>query len=231
MKTMRNIIASTKQIRELDRKAIEEFGLPGLVLMENAGRGATRIALEMLTSPGSQTALVLCGKGNNGGDGFVVARHLHNALVAIETFLTAQVDDVDPESDAGINLHVVRKMGIPIRPVLLPEEAADLGERLRKADLIIDALLGTGLSGGVREPARTLIETINASGRPVLAIDTPSGLCTDTGRVLGVAVSARRTATFAAAKRGFYKAEGPERVGRLDVVDIGVPRALLEAIA
>jgi NAD(P)H-hydrate epimerase len=219
-----DITLTTEQVRRLDRIAIEEYGIPGAVLMENAGRGAADIALQMLGRKRGRV-LVLCGRGNNGGDGFVIARHLHNRGIAVALWLAARADEVKPESDAGINLRIVQKMKLPLIEGSDAARAKPIaGSRY---DLLVDALLGTGLSGEVREPMRTLIQQMNASGIPVLAVDTPSGLDTETGRVLGVAVRARRTATFAAAKRGFFLGEGPAHVGKLHVVDIGVPRELL----
>ncbi|HRU05067.1 MAG TPA: NAD(P)H-hydrate epimerase [Candidatus Brocadiia bacterium] len=223
-------VGTPSQIREIDRRAIEEYGLPGVVLMESAGAGAAAIALEMLPATSGMTALVLCGKGANGGDGFVIARRLHNAGVRAETLLAARASDIPPSSDAGVHLGVLRRMGLPLAEVLTVEEAEAAAPRLAACDLIVDALLGTGLTGEVREPIRTLIELAGRCGRPVLAVDTPSGLCGETGRVLGAALKATRTATFAAAKSGFFAGSGPALVGRLDVVDIGIPRELLEAL-
>ena len=223
----RPVTGSPEQMRRIDREAIEDYGLPGVVLMENAGRGAAAIALEMLPSPGNASVVVLCGKGNNGGDGFVVARHLHNAGVQVATWLTGCVADIPAGSDAGINLHVARRMGIDVVEVLTEADAHGARESLGRCDLVVDALLGTGLSGTVRPPVDTLVECLNACGRPVLSVDAPSGLCGDTGRILGVAVKATRTATFVAAKRGFFLGDGPGLIGRLHLVDIGVPRAVL----
>jgi NAD(P)H-hydrate epimerase len=221
------IVAATEEVRGLDRRAIEEYGMPGVILMENAGAGAARIALEMLGREGGRV-LILCGRGNNGGDGYVIGRHLHNSGVEVEFWLATTVEKVDPTSDAGINLRIIQKMGLPVREITDTASVPDIAAG--GYALLVDALLGTGLSGEVREPMRTLIERINASGVPVLAVDCPSGLDTDGGRVLGVAVKATRTATFAAAKKGFFVNNGPERVGKFDVVDIGIPRELLTAL-
>ena len=223
-------IGSPAQIREADRIAMEDYRLPGLALMENAGRAAARLALDMIERPREALVVIFCGKGNNGGDGFVVARWLRNAGVEVHVFLTAAVGDIPEDSDAGVNLSVARRMGVPVVEVLDAEGADAADARLPKADLIVDSLLGTGLAGEVREPTRSLIARINAARAPVLAIDTPSGLCGDTGRVLGGAVKADRTATFAAAKRGFFMGQGPEVVGELHVIDIGVPYQALEGL-
>ena len=215
------------EVREVDRRAIEEFGIPGMVLMENAGRGAADIAQAMLAGIDAPRVLILCGKGNNGGDGFVMARHLHNRGVPVETFYAGKAADAG-EGDGGANLRIVQKMSIPLAEVLTPEEVAALADPLAHYDLIVDALLGTGLQGEPREPTRSLIAAANASGRPVLAVDIPSGLDCDTGQALGDAVRATRTATFVAHKMGFTKPEARAYCGAVTVVDIGVPRCLAE---
>ena len=222
---------SREQIRELDRKAIEDYGIPGVVLMENAGRGAAQIASEMLGDLHGKRIVVFCGKGNNGGDGCVVARHLHNAGATVNIVLACPAQQIYPERDAGINLGIAMKM---IPPVLAADaeqtqlQAAGLAKR---ADLIIDALLGTGLTGDVREPYLSLIRLINAGDKPVLSIDIPSGLDANTGKVLRAAVRATRTATFVLAKDGFEANDGPKHTGTVTVVDIGVPATLVDQIA
>ena len=218
------IVLTTAQVRNLDKRAIEEYGMPGVILMENAGRGAAQVALTMLGRKPAR-ALMLCGRGNNGGDGFVVARHRHNQGVSVEFWIAASIDNVDPSSDAGINLRIARKMGLPMREITDASQVSPIPKG--GYDLLVDALLGTGLSGEVREPIRSLIRAINDSRIPVLAVDTPSGLNTDTGEILGVAVRATRTVTFAAAKQGFFRRTAPEYVGMLHVVDIGIPRELI----
>ena len=216
-----------EEVRDIDRRAIEEFGIPGLVLMENAGRGAADIAQAMLSGVDAPRVAILCGKGNNGGDGLVMARHLHNRGFPVETFYTGPTGDAG-KGDGAVNLRIVRKMGIPLEEVLTVDDAAALGARFDLYDLIVDALLGTGLTGEPREPARTLIEATNASGKLVLAADVPSGLDCDTGLPLGAAVRATRTATFAASKVGFTKPEAREYCGIVTVVSIGAPRCLVE---
>jgi NAD(P)H-hydrate epimerase len=219
------IVLTTEQVRALDKRAIEEYGMPGVILMENAGRGAAEIALTMLPRK-TPRVLILCGRGNNGGDGFVIGRHLHNHGVGVEFRLATSADKIDPASDAGVNLGIVQKMGLPLREIIDASQVQPIEKG--RYDLLIDALLGTGLSGEVREPTRSLIGAINNSGIPVLAVDTPSGLNTDTGEILGVAVRATCTVTFAAAKRGFFQGNARDYVGALHVVDIGIPLELLE---
>jgi hydroxyethylthiazole kinase-like uncharacterized protein yjeF len=212
--------ATREQIREVDRTAIEEYGMPGVILMENAGRGATEVALEMLAGKENAHAAVVCGRGNNGGDGFVIARHLHNRGVGVTVFLLAPREKIG--GDALINLQIAEKMGLDIRDA----QPTDLD--FSGCDLVVDAMLGTGLAGDVREPFLAAIKAVNAAGRPVLAVDIPSGLDADTGEILGDCVRAARTATFALPKVGFTRAAGPEMTGDVTVVDIGVPREILE---
>ena len=221
---------SREQIRQLDRRAMEEYGIPGVVLMENAGRGAADAACAMLGNPAKKRVVIFCGKGNNGGDGCVIARCLYNGGARVDIVLTCPVAEIEPESDAGINLAIVRNMGL--HPIVADSEAGRTSAAglAKQADLIVDALLGTGLSGEVREPHRSLIRLINAHDKPVLSVDIPSGIDANTGRVLRAAVRAARTGTFVLRKNGFDLAEGPAHVGEVTVVDIGVPFDLIEEV-
>jgi len=212
--------ATREQIREVDRTAIEEYGMPGVILMENAGRGAAQIALEMLGGKKDAHVAIVCGRGNNGGDGFVVARHLHNRGVGGTVFLLAPRETIG--GDALINLQIAERMGLDLRDA----QPGDLD--FSECGLVVDAMLGTGLAGEVREPFLAAIEAVNAAGRPVLAVDIPSGLDANTGEVLGDCVRANRTATFALPKVGFIRAAGPEMTGDVTIVDISVPREILE---
>ena len=215
-----------EQVRELDRRALEEYGMPGVMLMENAGCGAARVAAEMLGEPRGARVVVFCGRGNNGGDGYVLARHLHNRGARVEIVLACAPEMIAEGSDAGVNLAIVRAMGLPVRAADADRlEAAGLA---KAADLVVDALLGTGLTGDVREPYLSLIRLINACDKPVLSVDLPSGLEANLGAVLRAAVRATRTATFVLPKQGFYLLEGPAHTGRIEVIDIGIPRELVE---
>lgn len=206
-------------VRELDRRAIQDYGVPGVVLMENAGRGAAELARQMLGNSRGPV-VILAGRGNNGGDGYVVARHLANSGIVTRTFLLSPVQKIT--GDARVNLDIIIRMGLPVTAVHLERDSGLLADALNEAVLVVDALLGTGARGEVREPFRRAIELINESGKPVLAVDLPSGLDADTGEVRGVAVKATATATFLCPKLGLTRNAGPELAGRVVVVDIGV---------
>ena len=220
-----------EQARQTDRIAIEQYGIDGLILMENAGRWCAQVAAEMLGCPDGARVLVLCGKGNNGGDGFVMARHLSNWGAEPEVLLLAKTDDVlAAGTDASANLGVILNMGIPVVEVPAPEQVlAALRER-QDCDLIVDGLLGTGARGDVREPFLSAIRAVNDCPRPVLAVDVPSGLDCDTGEPLGEAVRADRTVTFVAGKVGFARPGAQQYTGRVEVAEIGIPRAVLDAV-
>jgi NAD(P)H-hydrate epimerase len=213
---------SRDAVRELDRRAVEAFGIPSLVLMENAGRGAAEVLLELGVAGAVH---VVCGKGNNGGDGFVVARHLDVHGRDVRVHLCCPPDEL--RGDALVNFEVLRRAGLPIGMVRSDGEMASLGPQLQSADWVVDALFGTGLRGPVKPPYDQIIGAMNDAGRPVLAVDIPSGLDCDTGRPLGSAVRARHTVTFVAVKRGFIQPGAREHTGQVHVAHIGVPRALL----
>jgi len=220
--------ATAAEMRELDRRSVDEFGIPALVLMENAGLRAADEAAKMLKTVSGAKVVVLCGRGNNGGDGFVVARHLYNKGACPQVFLASKIEDVLVRSDAaGMNLEMALNIGVAVKEVLDGEAAQQVPPALSTADLVVDALLGTGLSGKVREPVLALIRMVNECRRPVLAIDIPSGLCSDSGSVLGAAVKATKTVTFALPKQGFFIGEGPAHCGEIVTVDISIPRQLL----
>ncbi|MDB5390939.1 MAG: nnr 2 [Planctomycetaceae bacterium] len=222
---MSNLTLSRQEIRDVDRRAIEEFGIPGVVLMENAGRGIT----DSLCRQGCTGPVVICaGKGNNGGDGFVIARHL--AIRGIKTQVLLFCLPEQLQGDAAINYLILQRSGLAgsIVPALLYAEW--LAKELAGAEWIVDALLGTGTQGFIREPYLTAIDTINQSGKPVLAVDLPSGMDCDTGESLGACIRARHTATLVAAKPGFATDSGREFTGTVEVVEIGVPPLLIQEL-
>jgi NAD(P)H-hydrate epimerase len=215
---------SRQEVRELDRRAIEELGVPGVVLMENAGRAVA----EVLVRLGCQGPVAICcGKGNNGGDGFVIARHLDNRSIPVRVLLFARPEDLT--GDAAVNYQIIARSNLPIH--VYAGEAWDekaLEADLAKAEWVVDALFGTGLTGPVRKPLDGVIAAINARRSHVLAVDIPSGLDCDTGQPLGPTVRAELTVTFVAEKKGFANSSAKEWIGQVHVVDIGAPRCLRE---
>jgi len=217
-----------QELRELDRLAIEKYGVPGVVLMENAGANAARL-LESSGIPGP--VVIACGRGNNGGDGFVIARHLDAAGHRVRLLLAAA-----PEAyagDAAINLRIVERSGVSIICLANADEEAWRRE-LAGAAWIVDALLGTGAVGPPRGAIAIAITAINdlraAAGEApvrVLAVDLPSGLDADTGEAAGACVRADLTATFVAEKAGFANPAAAAFTGTVHVVGIGAPAALL----
>ncbi len=216
-----------EEMRELDRKAIEEYKIPGVILMENAGRNVAEEVLKMLNDPHQAKVAILCGKGNNGGDGFVVARHLHNQSISVEVFLIAKISDILKDGDAGTNLQILLNMKIPVKEIFDIPGVNSILKELNGYNILVDALFGTGLSGDVREPFETLINGVNNLNKPIISVDIPSGLDCNTGKILGVAIKATKTVTFAIAKRGFYLNNGPSYTGKVIVSDISIPRELI----
>jgi NAD(P)H-hydrate epimerase len=213
---------SREEARAVDRRAVEEFGVPSLVLMENAGRGMA----ELLVRLGIHGRVaVCCGRGNNGGDGFVIARHLDMRGVPVKVLLFARPEGLT--GDAAINYHILERAKLPVR--IIPDEtpdAAALRQELAGAEWVVDALFGTGLRGPVRAPFDQVIAAINDSLARVLAVDIPSGLDCDTGEPLGPTVRARHTATVLALKKGYADPAARPWLGQVHVIDLGTPTLL-----
>ncbi len=214
-------------IRELDRRAIEEYGISGSVLMENAGGGTARILLDRFPEVYRRGATIVAGTGNNGGDGFVIARHLANRGVEADVFLVGDETKVRAGESAN-NLAVLKKMGVAVVPVGRDEDVAALVESVRTRGIVVDALFGTGLEREVTGIFARVVAVMN-EGRPILAVDVPSGISSDTGRVLGCAVKADVTVTFALPKVGSLIYPAADYVGELVVLDISIPAKLVEA--
>jgi len=201
--------------------------MPSVVLMENAGRGTA----DVLCGLGiGGLVVVCCGHGNNGGDGFVIARHLDLRGHAVSVLLAG--DPAKLAGDALVNYRIIERSGLPIARV--DSQAVDskaLAAELAAADWIVDALLGTGATGEPRSPYAEMIEAINASGRRVLAVDVPSGLDCDTGAAAARTIRAQHTCTFVADKVGFAASGARSFTGEIHVLDIGAPRKLVQRIA
>jgi NAD(P)H-hydrate epimerase len=214
---------SRDQVRDVDRRAVEDFNMPSILLMENAGRGAA----DVLESQGIHGPIVICaGKGNNGGDGFVMARHLENRGHDVSVLLFCGPEKL--QGDAAVNFQILTAAKTPFEVWGAEVNADKLSDRLRGAEWIVDALLGTGAKGEIREPFVSIIEAINQASAKVLAVDLPSGMDCDTGKPLGVCIKADATATFVARKIGFDAPGAANLTGSVHVVEIGVPRCALE---
>lgn len=223
---MRKKSVTVKEIQKLDKIAIEQYGVPSLVLMENAGRSVTDEILKRIKKVKSPKVCIICGLGNNAGDGFVIARHLINAGVRTSIFLIGKAAKL--KADAAVNYKILKKSKHPIT------ETGDTDlcfiRIIQKSDLIVDAIFGVGLNRDIQDPFRSIIEAINQAGKKVIAVDVPSGLDGSTGKIYGACIKADVTVTFSIAKKGFFKGEGPKYTGKVIVIDIGIPLVLLKEI-
>jgi NAD(P)H-hydrate epimerase len=204
----------------LDRYAIDHLAIPGLILMENAGRDIAATALRMLQSACARTVHIYCGAGNNGGDGYVIARHLANHGYDVTTYILAPREKI--KGDALTNLLILEKMAMPVHYI----------ERVPATDrpaLVIDAMLGTGVSGPLQGLYAEIVEFINQLQVPALAVDIPTGVNADTGAVPGPAIHADVTCTMAYAKPGLLLPPGREHCGELEIMDISLPQQALAA--
>ena len=210
------------QVREIDRRAVDEYGMSSLVLMENAGRGAADVLCRLgVAGP----VVVCCGKGNNAGDGFVIARHLDLRRFEVRVLLCAQ--PVSLQGDALASFNILAKSDVPIEVFGQRFDAERLATLLEGAAWIVDALLGTGAVGDPKPPLDAVIGELNTSAIPILAIDVPSGLDCDTGQPSRSTIVAVHTCTFVARKRGFLAPDAAHYTGQTHICDIGVPRILL----
>ncbi|MCC6545238.1 MAG: NAD(P)H-hydrate dehydratase [Nitrospirae bacterium] len=218
-------IATAQEMNNIDRRTGDEYGIPTLLLMENAASGITRAVEQMLVSISGKRITVMCGRGNNGGDGLASARQLHNLGASVTVYLLS--DTADFKSEPAINLNIALKMGIEVNEKG-KYSLRTLSSRLRHSHMIIDAMIGTGLASAVKEEYMEVIELINSSKRPVIAVDIPTGINSDTGEVMGAAIRATATVTFALPKRGHYLYPGPDYTGKLQITDISIPAAAVE---
>ena len=218
-------VVTSQQMREIDRKAIEENNLFGLILMENAGLRIFQNLKKIYADLRLKKVIIFAGSGNNGGDGFVVARHLYNYGVKVKVFLLAPFNKI--KGEAGENLNIIDKMGVE----LIETETTkfeEIQEAVQNYDLIIDAILGTGLQGSVTGLKAKIIDLVNVAGKEVVAIDVPSGLDADTGKLEGPCIKATHTITLALPKIGLLLFPGASYAGKVTVEDIGIPSCLLK---
>jgi len=218
-------VVTGAEMKEVDRYTIEEVGISGLVLMENAGREVAQAAVELLDDLKDRMVIVLAGRGNNGGDGFVVSRLLIEQGFEVKTILLGKKEDIS--GDAKLNLDILDKLEAKVWEISSKEEVLELKLLLDKSDLIVDALLGTGIKGELRGLYPEVITMVNNSPTAVLAVDIPSGVEADTGKIADIAVRADQTITFALPKIGTILYPGADFVGDLQIADIGIPQMVI----
>ena len=218
-------ILQRDQVREIDRRAIEHWNMSGLVLMENAGRGVVDV-LEKLGIEGQVT--VCCGKGNNAGDGLVMARHL--ALRGYQTIVLLFSNPFDLSPDAKTNYEILKKTSVPIHKMSGTESDEQILKFFNRSDWLVDALLGTGATGPLRPPFDQAVRNLNQATGKRLAVDMPSGLDCDTGKPSTVTFCAHHTCTFVALKPGLVTEGADQFTGKVHVLDIGVPMELIAEV-
>ncbi|MHC4637708.1 MAG: NAD(P)H-hydrate epimerase [Planctomycetota bacterium] len=215
-------VMTRREVRAFDEWAINELGIDGTVLMENAGRSCAELIVEKLLKAAESSVCILCGTGNNGGDGFVIARHLFNKGIQVEVVICGDREKI--KGDAKKNLDIWEGLGQKVKLISLDNENAvsKLSQYCSRVDLLVDALFGTGLKGQLREGYVKLIDAINQSQKKILAVDIPSGLDCDSGEPLGAAVKADSTVTFVAVKKGFQNECSANFTGEIHIASIGV---------
>lgn len=222
-------LVTANEMKKMDRSTIESFGLPGRILMENAGRGATHFFLEHFKDAVNKKIGVIAGRGNNGGDGFVIARYLAQKGINVTVYLLSERQKVS--GDAAANLILLSPLKIPVIEMPDAETFSAHKTAMRHDAIWIDAILGTGLRSEVKGFFRDVIDFINQTNKPVFAVDIPSGLNSDTGRPCGSCVRADATATFAFAKTGHFLFPGADYTGNLKIIDIGIPPHIANNVA
>ena len=223
---MRQKTLTVKQIQTLDDVAICQYGVPSIALMENAGKAVADETLRQLKKKPSAKVVVICGLGNNAGDGFVVARHLLNAGIRTDVYLIGSARKL--KQDAAINYNILRSIKYPVQEI--KDVSPGMVKKFESADVFVDAIFGVGLNREIKGVFKDVVEAVNGYAKKVVAVDIPSGLDGTTGNIYGVCIKANTTVTFSFAKKGFLKKEGPKHVGKIKVVDIGIPIRLMERI-
>lgn len=208
-------------MKRLDALAIRRYGIPALILMENAGHGAAQEALKALPKKGTKRVAVFCGYGNNGGDGFVCARHLINQGIHVRIYLVGKKKVSSAETK--VNYQILCKLKQKFVTIKNAKTFIKLTQEIKKCHLIIDGIFGIGLSGTLDEFYQELFKMLNSAKVPILALDIPSGLSADTGKPLGSAIKAAKTVTFGFVKQGLVKPKARKFTGKITVVDISLP--------
>ncbi len=248
-------VLSREASQELDRYTIENLGIPGLVLMESAGRAASAWILHnlhllpkssasektLLLSPqksqpdfqskNQNSILIVCGPGNNGGDGFVIARTLINFGFNPQVYYLGKASNLEQVNDANHNYQLLKRLNAQVHIIEESQELQKLEQKFNETTLIVDGIFGTGLIRPLEGFYRNAVQKLAASNIPCLALDIPSGLDTNTGQVLGAALPAQTTITFAAAKKGMFQNQGPDYCGIVQVAEIGIPQKYIQEYA
>lgn len=216
------VVMTRDEVRAFDAWAINALGIPGVALMENAGRSCAELLIDKLEGVSEPKVCIFCGAGNNGGDGYVIARHLINLGIKVTVVVCGDYNKI--KGDAKTNLDILERMGRSIER-LNPSDndvAGRVAHFSAGASAIVDALFGTGLKGQLSDEYKRLIENINSCNIPVLAVDIPSGIDCDSGEPLGAAIRAKWTVTFVAVKKGFLTANTAQYTGEIFVASIGI---------
>ena len=217
------VVMDRQTVRDFDAWAINQMKIPGVVLMENAAKNCTDVVLKHFPDEIKEGVCIFCGAGNNGGDGFVIARQLFNRGVAVRIVLCGDPGKI--KGDAKINFDICQNMNLPIAAVDTESDTLckDIEKAVGESGLLVDAILGTGMQGQLKEPFALLISSINSHNLPIVAVDIPSGLDCDTGMPLPVSIEAAATVTFVAIKKGFdVNPDSRKATGRVFVADIGI---------
>lgn len=222
-------LVTADEMRRMDQDTIENFGLPGRLLMENAGRGATRMLIETFPDAKRKKLGIVAGRGNNGGDGFVMARYLKEYGISVTVFLLSESKKV--QGDAKANLTLLSRLSIPVYETPDQKMFEKHKALFDRQEIWVDAILGTGLQSEVTGFYHHVIQFVNDSRASVFSVDIPSGLDSDTGQPHGISIRADATATFGFAKSGHILYPGKEYTGRLGIVDIGIPAPVVEKMS
>lgn len=220
---MKRLILNRKEIQKIEKETVEKFGINNLVLMENAGRESFYIIKKIFRNIQNKDFLIFCGKGNNGGDGFVLARYLFNNFVNVKVFYFGNPEEFTDIS--FLNFKILKNLKIDTFSI---NDLKLYNLRLNKNYIFVDAILGIGIKGEIEGKMREVIEYINEKGNYKISIDIPSGLDADTGEIHGVCVKSNLTISMGFLKKGFFINKGPEYTGKIEVVDIGFPRYYYE---
>ena len=221
-------VVTSKQMRKIEQTAIEELGIPSVLLMENAAINTAKHGFRIIHNKQNAKVLIVCGSGNNGGDGTALARHLYIKGIDVKVIFAGDTNAA--KGDAAVNLQITKNLGIPIEFVLNTGSSLNIQKVIEDSDLVVDAMFGTGLDRNIEGNYKYLTETINRYAKYVLSVDMPSGIHSDTGRIMGCAVKAAETVTFGYLKTGILLYPGAEYAGKVHIEDIGIPGVLIEKV-